>query len=90
MNLSYSCYVEGVDYSRNIPNAKYQQLREKFKDKGMLQEFHWLVLPPPPYDPSRLMGTPEDNFECYLKAVEECYYEEWDNWSIWIDFQKHK
>lgn len=69
---------------------KYESLKNKFSDKGLLQDFYWLVLPPPLFDNSRLMGTVQQNIESYYECVEKVYGEEWDYWNTYIDYQNYK
>lgn len=71
-------------------NEKFKKVRDKFIDKGMIQEFDWLVLPPPPFDNSRLIGTVEENIRTYYKCIEKVYGEGWDYWNTWIDYQNYK
>ncbi len=68
----------------------YKKLAEKFIDKGYIQELHWLVLPPPIFDNSRLIGTREENIKSFLEAVELVYGEDWEYWNQWIDHQNYK
>lgn len=65
----------------------YSKLCEKFIDKGMIMELHWLVTPPPTFIPDRLINNSLDNSN---KIVQEVYGEQWDYWNTWIDYQKHK
>ena len=73
-----------------IAFKKFEDLKQKFIDKGDLQAFGWLVLPPPPFDNSRLMGSYEENIKSYSKVVEKVYGEHWDEMSVWIDHQNYK
>ena len=51
----------------------FNTLKEKFEDKGMLYEFRFFVPPPPPFDPSRLLGTMEERLSCFKNAVNKVY-----------------
>lgn len=72
---------------------KYNELKQKFLDKGYRDEFYWLVSPEPPFNPSifnlNLIGL-EKAHEIYSKNVQKVYGEEWGYWNTWIDYQKHK
>lgn len=67
--------------------TNYQELREKFKDKGEEQAFYWFVLSPPPYDPDKLI---EPEIDVWNRTVQQVYGKEWDYWNTWIDYQKHR
>lgn len=69
---------------------KYENLKNKFEDKGRLQDFYWLVLSPPPLDNSRLIGTFDENVKTYYKTVEKVFAGDWDYWNTWIDYQNYK
>lgn len=68
----------------------YHKLLEKFIDKGYISEFHFFILPPPWFIPGKTLGTQEEQFKCYVNAVELTYGKEWDYWNTWIDYQRHK
>ena len=69
---------------------KYRKLSEKFIDKGYIHELHWLVLPPPIFELSRLIGNKKEQYQTFLCSVEKVYGEDWDYWSAWIDTQLPK
>lgn len=71
-------------------HEKYEKLRNKFIDKGMVQDFNWLISSPPPFDNSRLIGTVEENIKSYYNCIEQVYGEEWDYWNTYIDYQNYK
>ena len=72
---------------------KYIELKDKFLDKGYLEELYWLVPKPMIFDPSmmqlQLYGR-EKAREIYNKSAEEVYGKEWDYWNAWIDTQLPK
>lgn len=71
--------------------TKFEDLKEKFKDKGMYpQEFHWLVLTPPPFEYGKTFGNLKEQREAYKRIVEKVYGEGWDEMSVWIDYQNYK
>ena len=69
---------------------KFEKLKEKFKDKGELDAFYWLVLPPPPFEYGRTFGTREEQIETYRKIIEDVYGKNWDEMNTWIDYQNYK
>ena len=74
---------------------KYQNLVQKFLDKGYVEELHWFVPRPPMLcDPSmmqiQMYGSREKASEVYYETVEEVYGKEWDYWNAWIDTQLPK
>ena len=69
---------------------KYERLKSKFEDKGELESFRWLVLPPPPFEFGKTFGTFEEQIKTYKKNVELVYGKSWDEMDVWIDYQKHK
>ena len=69
---------------------KYQELLQKFLDKGYLQELHWFVIPPLMFELNKTIGTKEEQYATYLRIVEKVYGEEWDYWNAWIDTQMPK
>jgi len=68
----------------------YDSLYQKFLDKGMLEYFYYLVVPPAPFDNTRLLGKEIENRISYLKIIQEVYGPEWEYWNTWIDYQQHK
>ena len=70
---------------------KYQNLVQKFLDKGYIEELHWLVIPPLPFTPGKLIANSiEEELEKYDRIVEEVYGKDWDYWNAWIDTQLPK
>lgn len=68
----------------------YKHLRDKFEEKGLLQEFYWVVLAPAPFVPNKTIGTLDEQKRIYVDAVKQVYHKEWESWNIWIDYQIHK
>lgn len=68
----------------------YQDLAEKFKDKGYFTEFHFLVSSPHPFKFFKAVGTIEKQIEIYDKVIEKVYGEEFEYWNQWIDHQNYK
>jgi hypothetical protein len=68
----------------------YEKLREKFADKGYLVEFHFFVLPPPLFILGKALGTEEEHFINYKKAIQSVYGKEWEYWNTYIDHQNYK
>ena len=67
---------------------KYQDLVQKFLDKGYIEELHWFIFPPIPFNPGKLIANSiEEELEKYNRRVEEVYGEDWDYWNAWIDTQ---
>ena len=64
---------------------KYQELVQKFLDKGYAQELHWLVVPPPAFELGRLIGDKKEQYQTFLSCVERVYGKDWDYWNAWID-----
>ena len=69
---------------------KYQDLVQKFLDKGYIEELHWFVIPSPSFELGKTLGTQEEQFQTFLRIVEKVYGEEWDYWNAWIDTQLPK
>ena len=73
---------------------KYQELVQKFLDKGYKEELYWVVPKPMLFDPSvlelQLYGSVEKARERYDENVEKVYGDEWDYWNAWIDTQLPK
>ena len=65
----------------------YAKLAEKFIDKGYIQELHWLAIPPPTFDPSRLINP---SLEKFKEIVQKVYGKDWEYWDTWINHQRHK
>lgn len=68
----------------------YENLREKFIDKGYQLELQYLILSPPMFLLGRCTGTREEQYAYYKSAVEKTYGEEWEYWDQWIDHQNYK
>ena len=72
----------------------WEQLKEKFLDKGFSwYEFIILVPHPPLFDPSCYMlinSSREELLEIHKRNIQQVYGPEWDYWNTWIDYQKHK
>ena len=72
----------------------WEQLKEKFFDKGYAEEFYLLIGNIPTPDFSRLLlrqeETQEDVIRSFYNLCEEHSQKEWDYWNTWIDYQKHK
>lgn len=75
---------------------EYYKLEQKFKDKGMEYWFRKLVPMPPNFKPNFFISFSNSfnndvflEYENYCSTVESVYSKEWENWSIWIDYQKH-
>ena len=71
----------------------YSQVVQKFLDKGYLYELHIFVPNPPMYNPCMntvVFQTAEENYQTFIKVVNEIYSEQWDYWNIWIDYQQYK
>ena len=68
---------------------KYQELVQKFLDKGYKEELYWVVPKPMLFDPSvlelQLYGSVEKARERYDENVEKVYGDEWDYCNAWID-----
>ena len=68
---------------------KYQELLQKFLDKGYTEELYWFVPKPMLCDPSmmqiQMYGSREKDSEIYYGTVEKVYGEDWDYWNAWID-----
>ena len=68
---------------------KYQELVQKFLDKGHKEELYWVVPKPMLFDPSvlelQLYGSVEKARERYDENAEKVYGEDWDYWNVWID-----
>ena len=60
---------------------KYQELKDKFLEKGYLQELYWFVVPPPMFELNKTFGTREEQYTTYLRIVEEVYGSDWDYWN---------
>jgi hypothetical protein len=73
-----------------ITVEKYEKLRDKFKEKGDLEGFYWLVVPPLPFEYGKTFGTYEEQVETYKNIVETVYGKDWDEMSVWIDHQNYK
>jgi hypothetical protein len=70
---------------------KYNDLVQKFLDKGYIEELHWFVIPTLPFTPGKLIANSiEEELEKYNRIVEEIYGKEWDYWNAWIDTQLPK
>jgi len=71
---------------------KYQELKDKFLDKGYTEELYWFVPKPMLFDPSitelQIYGR-EKAREIYDENAEKVYGEEWDYWNAWIDTKLH-
>jgi len=68
----------------------YKHLRDKFEEKGLLQEFYWIVLAPAPFLFNKTIGTLDEQKKAYANAVRKVYHKEWESWNTWIDYQTHK
>ena len=68
---------------------KYQELVQKFLDKGYKEELYWVVPKPMLFDPSmtqlQIYGSKEKARERYDENAEKVYGEDWDYWNAWID-----
>lgn len=71
-------------------HKKYENLRQKFIDKGNIEAFKWLVPEPIPFEFGKTFGTYEEQVETYFKIVEKVYGKEWDEMDIWIDHQNYR
>jgi len=69
---------------------KFEKLKNKFKDKGELESFYWLVPPPPPFEFGKTFGTYEEQIETYKKIIETVYGKDWDEIDTWIDYRNYK
>jgi hypothetical protein len=70
-----------------------KELLEKFIQKGMLYEFHVLVLIPGVWAPGRevLFNTSaKEQAKIRQEAIQKVYSAEWEYWNTWIDYQQHK
>ena len=65
----------------------YVKLAKKFMDKGFIEEFHLFVIPPPTFDPSRLINP---SLEKFNGIVQEVYGKDWEYWDTWIDRQNYR
>ena len=72
----------------------WNQLKEKFFDKGYEWEFDLFIGNIPTPDFSRLIFRPEETLKDVIKRFQELWIkssqQEWDYWNTWIDYQKHK
>ena len=69
---------------------KYQELVQKFLDKGYKEELHWFVIPPPMFELNKTIGTREEQYNTHLRIVEQVYGSDWDYWNAWINTQMPK
>ena len=67
---------------------KYQNLVQKFLDKGYTEELYWFVPKPMLFDPSitelQIYGRGKAR-EIYDKTAKQIYEKDSDYWIVWID-----
>ena len=72
----------------------WEQLKEKFFDKGYDWEFDLFIGNIPNPDFSRVIFRPEETPRDVIKRFHNLWtkssQQEWDYWNTWIDYQKHK
>ena len=72
----------------------WEQLKEKFFDKGYDWEFELFIGNIPNPDFSRLVfrseETPKDVIKRFHNLWTKSSQQEWDYWNTWIDYQNYK